>query len=876
LGGKGANLGAMLAAGLPVPSGFCVTTEAFAQFAFACPGLRPLLTALEAIGPQQSEETRAVSRQIREQFSAAPLPLAVEQAVVAAWRGQGTDKAYAVRSSATAEDQPGASFAGQGETFLNVRGHEAILRSVRECWISLFADRAVLYRIHNRIDHRTAAMAVVVQELINPDVSGVLFTADPVSGDRQRIIIEAAYGLGTALVSGEVGPDRLVLSRSDLKVLDCHVGRKTIEVVPDGNRRVLQRNVDSQRAMAACIDATVAARLGRLALETERLLGCPQDMEWAIAGQRIYLLQSRPITTLERKVGQPQSIWSNMNSWEVLPDVLTPMSWSVVNFQLHCLFDRLLEMLGVDVDRQPVFGLIAGRAYANLNTLAQIIRAVPGLELLDFVEGLGGQQGELLAGLLRQEPACDGWRRLRRAARFVRFAAWCVVHSVDQRSSRLLADFRRRVDELAGSDLATESEQGLLDRLGTLLNALKRVGPDATGSVSSASAMVRLFFNFVKGRAGSRGTAIANQMLGGLNGLASAEAGIALWRLAAWTSCRPPLRAIVAQSADFESLCKRMEEAAAGREFLARWDRFMLRHGHHAVGELDVHNPRWSETPALVLTMLRGYLDGLAGTDPQEFQRRLAGRRKALASDFRRQLGNPFQREIFAFLSRKAQGGIALRENMRNEVVRLLAAVRRILLELGARLVHRGILAERDDIFFVELSELRPLVGGVPLGGKIAARKAELEFHKSILPPPVVVGQFDPKKVLAGAIHGAGQVFYGLPASAGVATGPARVILHPQEGQQMAPGEILVAPFTDPGWTPYFLTAAGIVMDVGGMLSHGSIVAREYGIPAVVNVGSATRSIATGQIIRVDGERGVVTVLADGPTTPTTTRLCGG
>ncbi len=369
----------------------------------------------------------------------------------------------------------------------------------------------------------------------------------------------------------------------------------------------------------------------------------------------------------------------------------------------------------------------------------------------------------------------------------------------------MLDGFRHRVDQLTGFDLAAESETELLGHLGALLNALKRFGPDAAASVAVAMALVRLFFNFVKAGPENAGGATANRMLGGLNELASAEAGVDLWRLAAWTGRQPALRAILAETADFESLRQRLVGAGdhdrdheykcivAGREFLARWNQFMLRHGHHAFGEMDVHNPRWSETPALVLALLCAYLDGRGGADPQEFLSGLARQRMIVARDFRRQLKNPLRREIFDFLFRKVRGGIALRENVRNEIVRLLAAFRRTLLELGERLVRRGALVERDDIFFVNLSELRPLVAGTALDAKIAARKADFAHNRSIVPPPVVVGKFDPESLSAEEPRSSNRVLHGLAASAGVATGPARVMLHPQEGRPLKPGEILIA-----------------------------------------------------------------------------------
>jgi pyruvate,water dikinase len=865
LGGKGANLAALRAAGLPVPGGFCVTTEAFRQFADSSADMARLWTALAEIGPEQVEEAQSLAAQVRVCLAAAPLPRTVRAAVVSAWRAQGATRAFAVSSSATSEDGPGASFAGQGESFLNVCGYQALLGAIRSCWLSLFSDRAVVYRLHNHFDYRDAAMAVVVQQFVLPDVAGVLFTADPVGGSAERIVIEASYGLASSLVNGHVSPDRLVLSRCGLEVVHREHGNKS-------------------RPNSTCIDAELARRLARLALDVEQALGGPQDIEWAAANGRIYVLQSRPITALQnghvssgrstgfgRTHGDPpegdtstasrhQTTWSNMNSWEILPDVVTPMSWSVVSMQFRNFFRPMLNLMGVDINRQPLFGVIAGHAYANLDTFAEIVRALPGLDRLDFSVGLGGDHVELLAELVHR-PINEDWRgRLRRAARWPRFLAWAVAHAVDRRSASRLADFRRHVDRLISVELAGMSEAELVCHVATLLHVSRRFGPDTAASVAVSTVFVRLFFNFVKSHVKGEESAYANRMLGGLSGLASADAGLDLWQLAAWTHRRAPLAAIVAKAADFEAVRRELAGAAKGDEFLARWNQFMLRHGHHAPGEMDIHNPRWSERPDAALDLLRGYLAGLDGADPRQFQQRLARQGAATAHEFRMRLSNPLLREWFDFLYRKAQVGIALRENARNECVRVLAAIRRTLLELGERLARRGVLAERDDIFFVELAELEPLASGAELGEKIAGRKAEFHHNVTMMPPPVVVGELDPRTAPSVNEVAATRVLHGLAASAGVARGPARVVLHPHDGSRIEPGEILVAPHTDPGWTPYFLSAAGIVMDVGGMLSHGTIVAREYGIPAVVNVGSATRTIKTGQIVTVDGNRGVVTI----------------
>jgi pyruvate,water dikinase len=320
----------------------------------------------------------------------------------------------------------------------------------------------------------------------------------------------------------------------------------------------------------------------------------------------------------------------------------------------------------------------------------------------------------------------------------------------------------------------------------------------------------------------------------------------------------------VAPGFAFESVRPGIAKANGGEAFLAQWDGFMAQHGHHTRGEADVMNPRWSEMPDAVLDLVRGYLRGIGQADPVAVHRQRGIEREKLAEECRRRLRNPLKRWLFDFLLVRAQRGCAFRENLKSEAIRHLAVARRLLLALGERLAGRGFLACRDDIFFLRLDELEPVVQGAAsfdVHAAIAERRAEHARNLALEPPSVVVGRFDPGRCLPDEVDEAAQTLTGVGVSAGVATGPARVILRSDAGERVLPGEILVAPFTDPGWTPYFLPAAGIVVDMGGQLSHGSIVAREYGIPAVVNVGPATKIIRTGQRVEVDGNRGIVRIL---------------
>jgi pyruvate,water dikinase len=303
---------------------------------------------------------------------------------------------------------------------------------------------------------------------------------------------------------------------------------------------------------------------------------------------------------------------------------------------------------------------------------------------------------------------------------------------------------------------------------------------------------------------------------------------------------------------------------SSGEEFLTEWKRFMKVHGHHCRGELEIYNRRWSETPDYILGILRGYLDSIKKSDMLENRRRIAEQREQLVKKCRRKLRNPVKRIVFNYLLVRARYGSAFRENLKSEAIKLMASVRSMLLELGRKLANRSLIGDGDDVFFLKLEELGQLTRNqskVDIRQVIAARRAEYEKWQSITPPNLIIGKFDPDRYVPEEVKADAQHLKGLAVSPGVVSGKARVILRADDNEQVQAGEILVAPFTDPGWTPYFIPAAGIVMEQGGLLSHGAIIAREYGIPAVVNVGNATKIIKTGQTIQVDGDRGVVRIL---------------
>jgi len=847
VGGKAAHLGALLNAGFPVPPGFCVTTAAFRLFATEGGLTATALAGLESADIADRDRT---AEHVRGVLHAAPLPEVVAAAIQTAWHDRWSahpDTPLAVRSSATAEDLPDASFAGQQETVLGVRGIAAVLDAVRTCWISLFAARAVSYRATRAAGAASPAMAVIVQELVPADAAGVLFTADPVRRDRERMIVEATRGLGAALVAGQVRPQRWVLRRADLQVL-------TYESAADG---------------PPSLDDEQLRMLGRLGVQVESHFAAPQDIEWALANGRFHLLQARPITTyldaptLAAESAEP-TIWSNANVGELLPDVATPMTWSVLQLSIAALFGPVLSRIGLDLRRDQWIGLVAGRVYANVTVFERVLGGLPGFAGMNLDQAFGGHQGATPA-VHRHRAARRTWpARLRMLLRAPRILTWFACHALPFRARRIAAAFTAQARDLATRDVTqqTDAELAAVDTL--VRSRTFGLAAEALPHAALAMGLTTLLFRVTRRWRGDESGAIANRLLSQTGGMASAEAALALWKLTELVRADVDVAGLVQSDMPYAMLRERLPSTPGGPAFLAAWDDWSRMHGHHTSGELDVARPRWSECPDYVLGLLRSYLAAPPEARPEHWQQRRQVERAELLGDCRRRLG-PLRRTVFDWLVRTAPAGLALRENFKSEAIRVLAVARQRLVELGRRLAQRGVLASSDDVFFLQLEELVPLVlssAPADLQQRIARRRADYVYFQQLTPPPVIVGEFDPRQAASAAPTGERpRLLRGLPVSAGVAVGPARVIVTPGRGDELQAGEVLVAPFTDPGWTPYFLTAAGVVMDMGGQLSHGSIVAREYGLPAVVNVGCGTRAIRTGQLVRVDGDHGTVTLL---------------
>jgi phosphohistidine swiveling domain-containing protein len=816
-GGKGANLGELTRAGLPVPPGFVLTTEAYRAFV-AATGIGDEVLALAAVAPDADPAAYdEPSARIRALFVAGTVPDEPADEVLAARKSLG--EAVAVRSSATAEDLEGASFAGQQDTYLNVRGDP--LGAVRDCWASLWTARAMAYRARQGIAPADVALAVVVQEMVDADAAGVMFTANPTNGRRDETVIAAAWGLGESVVSGAVTPDDVVVDRAG-HVVRRTTADKAVMTAATGSGTEERPVPDTQRARAVLDDAEITA-LAALGVRIEEHFGAPQDVEWARADGEFRIVQARPITALPEPEAEPPTDWTvpdphalyaRASIVEQLPDPLSPLFADLVDPSVTRSLQLLMnEFIGPGAVRDGDVGLptINGYAYYRYSRGGMARLTLQSPRAMKVLTTTGEH-----SGLLR-------WRE-RSHPRYVRIVEHWTARPVDGLSDgELFAGVVELLD--AGTEYYT---------------AVQAIIPIAA---SSEVAFTAFYDRFVR-RAGDPP---APTFLLGFDST-PIRAEKSLYDLAAWTRPQADLTAALLAG-----------ELPVSGEWHDRLQTHLDRFGH-TVYNLDFLNAVPADEPAPLLETLRFYLRG-DGADPHERQRLSAERREAGTAAVLARL-DPARRAVFGRLLRWAQETAPVREDALADIGLAWPRLRVLLRELGARLVAAGVLDRPDDVFWLRRADV---VARRVAPGAIEERKALWRGQRRVTPPQLL-----PKNGLwlamerfmpAGSEVQTGAVLRGTGASAGQVTATARVLAGPEDFGRMRPGDVLVASITTPAWTSLFAMASGVVTDVGGPLSHSSIVAREYGIPAVLGTAVATRRITDGERIHVDGDAGTVTLL---------------
>jgi len=844
-GGKAANLGRLMRIGMPVPDGFVITTVAYREHAGRA------FARFDASGPKKVGSWRS------DAIMSTPVDTGLRDEVARALEPM-LGSYLAVRSSAVAEDTSERSFAGVYTTRLGVREVGACIDAMTACWASLWSDAPKAYRHESSVGDDEPAMSVIVQTLVDAEASGVLFSADPASGRRDHLVIEAVLGLGEALVSGRARPDRIVVQKRPFRILAEEIAVKTTRLRPDEHGGTRENPPSEVEASLRAVSRQQVRSLTLLAARIEQDFGRPVDVEWALERGRVRILQARAITVLPEP--QYQQVWSNVNTGEVFPGVVSPFSWSMVKEVARTLRE-LMRSFGIDPGDAPLVGRVAGRVYFNVNTLIGLFKSMPGSRFIDVNMALGGAQGDsldpvVLAAIdpvkVRRSLATALWRA---PANLL----WLARHQSAQ-ADRYYQQRQASHADLRAVDLTRMSEGELLARVERLFHATLD-GAESIAFMGAGSSSLFMLSILTRRWLGDADGSAARRLLTGIGGISSAEAALDMWRLAALARTWPAVAARLREHDDAIEAWQWLRQDGDAADFLRAFQGFLDEHGHHARSEIDVYSPRWSDEPQQVLSIVRRYLDS-DGFDPVAMQATRQEQARDLIEDCRRRLGNPVKRRVFTSVVRSAREASVRRENLKSVAVAFTALLRGTLRELGVRWAAQGRIDHPEDVFFLELDELPNLREEADRWkARIAERRASYEMHLSVTPASIVIGENHRPVETAAASASHPDTLNGLAASSGVARGRARVLEAAHRHAVVRAGEVLVAPFTDPGWTPAFLPAVAVVVDLGGLLSHGSILAREYGIPAVVNVGDATRRIASGDLVEVDGNAGVVRIL---------------
>lgn len=848
VGGKGAHLGGLTRIeGIRVPDGFCVTTDAFRRIVAKAPSIDGLLDQLSRLDPDDREAVRTLSARIRRTIEGIDIPADVAAAITRALGRHGEQAAYAVRSSATAEDLPTASFAGQQDTYLNVVGPTAVLQHVSRCWASLFTERAVTYRRRNGIDDRTVHMAVVVQQMVLPHAAGVLFTADPVTGDRKAATVDAGFGLGEALVSGLVNPDVFKVRHGEVVAKAIAAKQCAVQALPAGGTQEVA--IDPQRQEQPALTDAQVVRLVQLGRRIEAHFGRPQDIEWCLVDDGFRIVQSRPITTLfpiPETGDQENHVYVSVGHQQMMTDPMKPLGFSMWQLTAMVAMHEAGGRLFVDVTRR--LASPASRA-ALLDAMGRgdpLVRDAleTVLDRDDFVPwlpdtGPGGPPAGGASAPVEPDPA--------------------IVTELIERSRVSVAALER--------DIRTKSGPALFDFLLEAFEEHKRVLGDPLNLQAIMAGMDATWWLNDKLREWLGEKNAADTLTLSAPGNVTSEMGLALLDVADVIRPHPEVVAFLRgfEYVEDEAFLDELAKLAGGAEARDAVESYLDRYGMRCVGEIDITRPRWRERPTTLVPVI---LDNVRNFEPGA-----AGRRFELG----RQKARKKEQDVLSRLRALPDGGrkadeakrmidrvrtfIGYREYPKYGIVSRYFVYKQALLEEAERLVQAGVLPEKDDIHYLTFQELHDVVRSNRVDGLlIQQRKDAFRSHHALTPPRVltsdgeaVTGAYRRDDVPAGAL-------IGLPVSVGTVEGRARVILDMAKAD-LEPGDILVTAHTDPSWSPLFVGIAGLVTEVGGLMTHGAVIAREYGLPAIVGVEQATRLIRDGQRIRVHGTDGYVEIL---------------
>ncbi|WP_408010003.1 phosphoenolpyruvate synthase [Pseudalkalibacillus sp. A8] len=865
VGGKGANLGEMTKAGLPIPDGSCVSTLAYRRFIESSEEMERLFDQLEHVKADDLDEIRGLGQRIRNHMKSLTISESIKSSIIEAWTTIGKEKAYAVRSSATAEDLPNASFAGQQDTYLNVQGQEELFQAIQNCWASLFTDRAISYRTKNGFDHRSVFLSVVVQEMVNPDVSGIMFTADPITGHRNTVSIDASFGLGEALVSGIVSADLYHVQAGGITKKQISKKKIAIYSKSEGGTVTEELPPDQQDAQALKDDEII--RLAGIGKEIEAHYGSEQDIEWCLVDGEFHIVQSRPITSL---YPQPEKKDSKLHAYvsvshaQMMTDVMKPLASSL----WKTLFPFGKESVTSEC---PYVQEIGGRIYIDLTNVLYLKESR--ILYTFLMKAMDEKMANALSNLAQREEftkyAESNTAIKRGAIKLLSQVATKVMKNVlfanpekaareaDKTLDHFIKEAQEQLSGLSGADRVRKVQESI----GTLF----------------LSILPKLFPYFISGTVANKLLGIlSNWWLGdeydlkllqkSLPGNVTSEMGLKVGDLADIVREHPGLLKYLESAAD-GTFYQGMDRFNGGQAFRKEFEDFINKYGMRCSGEIDITKPRWHETPTQLVPPILTHVRSVApGDHRKKFKQGQLEADKAAEHLIQRAKELPdgwWKARIIKRLVSVSRHLMGMREHHKYVLVNYLDQYRHALLEEGRRLAKENRLQQIEDMYYFSLDELLSIMDGNFEGDIdtiIQERKETYAHYSKLTPPRVLTSDGESVTGRLSEILAPEGALIGTPASAGSVEGIARVVLKPEESD-LQEGEILIAPFTDPGWTPLFHSAKALVMEIGGTMTHGSVVAREYGIPSVVGIDGATKKINSGQRIRVNADEGYVQLI---------------
>jgi pyruvate,water dikinase len=874
VGGKGANLGELVRAGIPVPRGFCVSAGAYRRF-LELTGVDGQIEAeLRKHAGNEAGTVDDLSHRIRALFGKHELAEELSRPLLDAYRLLSRTRAparVAVRSSATAEDLPGFSFAGQQDTYLGIHGEEAVLDAVRRCWASLWTPRAIAYRETRGFRHEDVYIAVVVQEMFPSEVSGVLFTVDPLTGDRRRVLVNASWGLGEAIVSGLVTPDHWVLDKGTGKIREERIGEKSerIDQETAGSGVVHCKVADAQRVRLSLSRSQLAelAGIGR-AIETH--YGYPQDVEWGYADGKFAILQAREVTGVEIDFGEELDRWNRnepadeeivwtkawADAFQTSPT--TPLMYTIQQSFIARSYDDMYKLYGLkSFLKRRLYRWHRTRPYYSTTyeeaRLQLMPRAARNDDALSFfppedrerIRNLPFQWWKVAYAQLHALLTAPRYSFWRCADTFYveypeQVARYKKAMSIDHRRAsfeQIMRSFRTSEDCFV--DHARSTTPGIMDYCYFLILALsellRRWAEDADQAKFGA-------------------------LLSGLS-TRTVQENAEIWRLARRIAASPVLQNVFADD-DATRILERLAEFAEGAAYLKEIRAFIEENGHRGGSERDLSYPRWRHRPELLINALRSLASGDASSDPELTEARMRLRREEttvqIISHLRSKKGFGFFRAVvFKTVLKWTLKYVRMRDDQRYYADYYMGARHDLFVAIGHRLVERNLLAAAKDVFFLGLEEIQDIWEGRlsvrDARRRIEARQAQHEKYGREAPPFFVRAGLP----LVGEEEiGDANALSGIPSSSGRIHARARVCKTLEEASKIQKGDILVAVATDPGWTAVFSIIGGVVVETGGPLAHATLVSREYGIPCVTNVARATERIRDGEMITVDGNAG--------------------